>query len=237
MKIGIVAFTVTAITCVVVVIASAARPNVTLPADRTAPLRYVALGDSTVAGVGATTQQNTYVGRLHARLREIYPASEVINLGVPGATSADLVREQAGLAVAYAPELVTLSVGPNDITQRVPRPQYERNLDALFRRLRVETTAVIVATLLPDLGITPRFERAPEREAVSGASRAFNDVLRRQARAWGVTLVDLHEPSQAEVPRNRGLVAADGYHPSDAGYARWADLMWAAIVPLVPAAR
>jgi lysophospholipase L1-like esterase len=25
------------------------------------------------------------------------------------------------------------------------------------------------------------------------------------------------------------LIGADGYHPSDEGYARWAELMWAAI--------
>lgn len=235
MKLARVALVLTAATCAAFVLAASAATDATLPADRNAPVRYVALGDSTVAGVGATSHQTSYVGRLHTRLLAIYPASEVINLGVPGATSADVVRAQAGLAVAYAPELITLSVGPNDITQRVPLAEYERNVDALFRRLRVETTAVIVATLLPDLGITPRFQRSPERAAVSRASLAFNDVLRRQARAWNVTLVDLHRPSQAEVPQNRSLVAADGYHPSDAGYARWAELMWAVIAPLVPA--
>ena len=38
-----------------------------LPADRAAEVVYVALGDSTVEGVGATTAGNNYVGRLDAR--------------------------------------------------------------------------------------------------------------------------------------------------------------------------
>jgi lysophospholipase L1-like esterase len=58
---------------------------------------------------------------------------------------------------------------------------------------------------------------------------AFNDVLDRQARAHGAEVVDLYGPSRAEVPRRPELIAADRYHPSDAGYARWAELMWAGI--------
>ena len=39
-------------------------------------------------------------------------------------------------------------------------------------------------------------------------------------------VVDLFAASRDEVPRHPELVAGDGYHPSDAGYARWAELMW-----------
>ena len=90
----------------------------------------------------------------------------------------------------------------------------------------------MVATLLPDLGVTPRFRDSPERDAVARRSVEFNAVLRRLAKAHGVALVDLYEPSQAEVPRRPDLVAADGYHPSDTGYARWAELVWQVIAPL-----
>jgi lysophospholipase L1-like esterase len=41
--------------------------------------------------------------------------------------------------------------------------------------------------------------------------------------------VDLYSASRQEVPRRPELIGADGYHPSDEGYARWAELMWAAI--------
>src|SRR2546425_9587532 len=41
-----------------------------LPADRSAAVLYVALGDSTVEGVGATRPDRTYVSRLHERSEE-----------------------------------------------------------------------------------------------------------------------------------------------------------------------
>ena len=49
------------------------------------------------------------------------------------------------------------------------------------------------------------------------------------AHAHGAEIVDLYSASRQEVPRRPELIGADGYHPSDEGYARWADLMWAAI--------
>ena len=55
-----------------------------LPADRNQPVRSVALGDSTVYGVGASGPKYTYASRLHARLREVYPAAVLTNLGVSG---------------------------------------------------------------------------------------------------------------------------------------------------------
>src|SRR6185436_15149076 len=107
------------------------------------------------------------------------------------------------------PDLATLSVGPNDITGRIGADTFEKNVDTIFRTLRARPETVVVATLLPDLGVTPRFRDSPEREAVSRRSDEFNGVLRRLAKAHGVVLVDLYEPSRAEVPRRPELVAGD----------------------------
>src|SRR5262249_12585095 len=57
----------------------------------------------------------------------------------------------------------------------------------------------------------------------------FNDALRRQATAVGAEVVDLYEVSRDELPRRPELVGRDGYHPSDVGYERWAELMWQGI--------
>ncbi|MBA2254674.1 MAG: SGNH/GDSL hydrolase family protein, partial [Chloroflexi bacterium] len=135
----------------------------TLPRDREAELVYVALGDSTVAGVGASRPELNYVGRLHARLRDLYPRARLANLGIPGATAADVVREELPRALALGPRLVTLSVGPNDITQERDVGQYEGDLDTIFGALARETPAVAVVNLLPDLALAPRF--SPEEKA------------------------------------------------------------------------
>jgi acyl-CoA thioesterase-1 len=200
-----------------------------LPADRGQPVIYVALGDSTVAGVGALHPGANYVSRLFERLAAVYPRAAVVNLGVSGATAADVLEEQLPRALGLRPDLVTLSIGPNDITRGRSPAEYERDLAQILRALARRTRAVVVVNLIPDLTVTPRFrdkEAAPE---VGRRVRLFNEALGRQARAVGARVVDLYARSQEEVPRRPALLSADGYHPSDEGYARWAELMWDAL--------
>src|SRR5829696_142453 len=79
----------------------------------TGPIVYVALGDSTGAGVGA--REGGYVKRLFDRIVERRPESKLSNLCVSGATTADVVRGQLERAVAMNPDLVTVGIGINDI--------------------------------------------------------------------------------------------------------------------------
>lgn len=202
-----------------------------LPADRGASVLYVALGDSTVEGVGASRPEASYVARLHRRLRAVYPGARVVNLGVAGARSSDVLNGQLRRALELGPDLVTISVGPNDITGGVGAGDFEINLERILAALTRETRAVVVVNLLPDLAVTPRFAASPARETVGRLTAEFNAVLRRAGRAHGAALVDLYEASRREVPRRPELVAGDGYHPSDAGYALWAELMWRGVQP------
>jgi len=201
----------------------------TLPPDRGAAVVYVALGDSTVEGVGATSPELNYVSLLYARLRAVYPGARFANLGGGGATSADVLLRQLDRAIEQRPQLVTLSIGPNDITTRVPADVYEKNLETIIGRLRHETAAVVVVNSIPDLTVTPRFRRSRARETVGQLTMIFNEALERQVRAHGAEMVDLYTTSRREVPLRPELIGKDGYHPSDAGYARWAELMWSGI--------
>lgn len=205
-----------------------------LPANRDAPIVYVALGDSTVEGEGATSQATTYVSHLAARLRDVYPRVSAVNLGVGGAKSADVLSGQLWRAIALRPTLVTISIGPNDITGRVAVGEYERTMDAILARL-AESGAVVVVNLLPDLAVTPRFRGRAAEAAVGRLTVEFNAALARAGGRHGAELVDLYGPSRAEVPSRPELIGADGYHPSDLGYARWAQLMWEGVVRRIPA--
>ena len=111
----------------------------------------------------------------------------------------------------------------------MPVREYERNVETILGRLTRETSAVVVVNLLPDLAVTPRFHGPATRGTVAGLTVRFNDALARLARQYGVEVVDLYQPSRMEIPRHPELVAADGYHPSDRGYERWAELVWAGV--------
>jgi acyl-CoA thioesterase-1 len=200
-----------------------------LPAEPAASVLYVALGDSTVEGVGASSPARNYVGRLHERLRAVYPRARLMNLGVGGATAAGVLSRQLPRALELQPDLVTLSVGPNDITGKRDLGSYARDIDTILRTLTRRTSAVVVVNLIPDLTVTPRFRGKEIEPRVRQRVVAFNEVLARQAREYGAEVVDLYAASQREVPSRPDLIGPDRYHPSDEGYERWAELMWPGI--------
>jgi lysophospholipase L1-like esterase len=205
-----------------------------LPAPSTPGVVYVALGDSTVQGIGATSADTTYPGIITARLRGIYPDARLENFGVAGAVAHDVASGQLERAVALQPALVTLSVGPNDVTGSFSADDYARSIDTIFRTLAERTSAVVVVNLLPDLALTPRYAKSPQRKKIVRRALEVNAILKRAAAVWNAQLVDLHDASRREVSGHPELFASDGYHPSDAGYARWADLMWHGIARRLP---
>jgi lysophospholipase L1-like esterase len=200
-----------------------------LPADPGAPLVYVALGDSTVEGVGASDASHTYVAQLHRRLTAEYARARVMNLGVGGATAAGARARQLPRALEAKPDLVTLSVGPNDITAKRDGTAYARDVEAILDGLARRTRAVVVVNLIPDLTVTPRFKGTEAEPVVRQRVVEFNAILAARARAHGAEIVDLYTASQQEVPARPQLVGPDRYHPSDEGYARWAELMWSGV--------
>jgi lysophospholipase L1-like esterase len=200
-----------------------------LPAEPAASVLYVALGDSTVEGVGASSPARNYVGQLHERLSAVYPRVRVVNLGVGGATASRVLSRQLPRAIKLRPDLVTLSVGPNDITGKRDLESYARDIDAILRILTGQTGAVVVVNLIPDLTVTPRFRGTEIEARLRERVVAFNEILALQARGYGAEVVDLYSASQHEVPSRPDLIGPDRYHPSDDGYARWAELMWTGI--------
>src|SRR5688500_11336764 len=95
----------------------AAKSSPVMTTTITGPVRYVALGDSTGAGVGA--RNGGYVARLFSRIEAVRSGSTLTNLCVSGATSADVLNRQLERGVAANPNLVTLGIGINEIGRGV----------------------------------------------------------------------------------------------------------------------
>jgi len=192
----------------------------------TGPIIYVALGDSTGAGVGA--RDGGYVARLFKRIVERRPESTLSNLCVSGATTADVLRGQLARAVALNPNLVTVGIGVNDIGHGLSLEQFSKNFDEILSTLKEKTTAQIVVTNLPDVSSAPRIPNVMRGEYQRQIIQ-FSQRLEEIAKRHGVTIFDIYAITKDELPSHPEYFSSDGFHPSDAGYELWATQMWPTI--------
>jgi lysophospholipase L1-like esterase len=193
---------------------------------QTGPIVYVALGDSTGAGLGAV--DGGYVMRLFKRVLEQRPGSQLANLCVSGATTADLLRGQLDNGVSKNPQLVTVGIGINDIGHAVTVEQFAENYDRILGTLRDKTQAQIVVTNLPDVSSAPMIP-ATLRDQYHQQIVTFNQKLEEIAGKHGVTVFDIYSVTTRELPSHPEYFSRDGFHPSDAGYELWAIEMWPTI--------
>lgn len=201
----------------------ASNPNNRLSDSMTGPIKYLALGDSTGAGVGA--RDGGYVARLFNRIVALRPGSEVTNLCVSGATTGDVLRAQLERGLRSDPHLITLGIGINDIGHGVSLEQFSKNYEELLSRLRTDTKAAIVVTNIPDISSAPRIPPSARQE-YHQLIVAFNQKLGEIASRHQVSLFDIYAVTHAQLASHPEFFSADGFHPSDEGYQFWAEQMW-----------
>ncbi len=195
--------------------------------------RYVALGDSTAVGVGAESGGG-YPERLWQRLRATGVHAGLLNLGVSGATSADVLRGQTSKASAAKAQLVTVGIGTNDLWRGVSPDALGANVRAILQAVSAPGTRVVVSNVI-DLALTPIAQQALpflqlSPDLLRGRVDAFNaQIARAAADVQGVHLFDLHAALRQQ--QSPEYFSPDGFHPSGAGYARWAELLWPLAAP------
>lgn len=193
---------------------------------KTGPIVYVALGDSTGAGVGAV--DGGYVLRLHQRILRNRPGSQLSNLCVSGATTADVLQAQLNKGLEKNPQLVTLGIGINDIGHGVPLERFTQNYDRILSTLKEKTQARIVVTNIPDISSAPVVPLSMRRQ-YHQQIQTFNERLEEIANRRGVTIFDIYSITTRDLPDHPEYFSRDGFHPSDMGYELWAVEMWPTI--------
>jgi acyl-CoA thioesterase I len=192
----------------------------------TEPIEYVALGDSTGAGVGA--KDGGYVARLFRRIVSHRPGSTLTNLCVSGATTSDVLRGQLDRGVRNDPQLVTLGIGINDIGHGLSLNQFAKNYEEILSRLKSDTKAAIVVTNIPDISSAPRIPPAMRTEYHQQIVE-FNRRLEEIAARHEVTIFDVYTITHEHLPSHPEFFSNDGFHPSDKGYEFWGEQMWPTI--------
>ncbi len=162
---------------------------------------WVVLGDSMSQGIGASAPDRGWVGALRARLPH-----RVVNLSVSGGLIRDVIDRQlpALRSLPVVPDLVTVMIGSNDLFNR-----RQRHL--------VEAHAAELVAELPDGAVVASLPQ-PRR-----AARAFNEAVTATGR---FRLAEFRDP---RLRSWSGRLAADRFHPNDAGYAAMAQIMAEAV--------
>ncbi|MCU1536630.1 MAG: lipolytic protein family [Humibacillus sp.] len=197
------------------------------------PVRFLVLGDSTAAGLGAGHPRETIGATIANGVAAFSGRSvEVTNVAVVGAESPGLEAQlDRGLRELPSPDVALVLIGANDVTHRIDRAVAVRHLEMVVRRL-VEAGAEVVVGTCPDLGAVEPVPQ-PLRWLARRWSRdlaAAQTVAVVEAGGRAVSIGDLLGAAFSADPKT--LFSEDRFHPSSAGYARVA----AALLPSVCAA-
>jgi lysophospholipase L1-like esterase len=185
--------------------------------------KYVALGDSLTAGRDDFGPGSTRIGWAH-RLAGLLTARTAVpcaltNLAYDGAGVAAVLERQLPSVARLAPDLVSVTVGMNDIRE----PAFSEEIFAAgLGRLLDGLTATGATTLtctLPDISAIMPLQAdlvAVARQRIRRAS----DIIREQAAGRGVLCLDAWAMPAAADPE---LFGPDRIHPNASGHQLMAD--------------
>jgi len=195
-------------------------------------VRYLALGDSFTIGTG-TTPDRSFPAVLGGAWWEAGIECDLRNPAVNGYTTEDLIRDELPLVEAFAPDLVTVLIGANDIVAALreragvtgaAEDRYRRQLRRIFERIAAGAPAArLFALPQPDWSLTPGGSSFGAPAMLARSIERFNEIVREECERAGGTYIDIF-PLMREQMRT-GMTAPDGLHPSADAYAQWADAL------------
>ena len=176
--------------------------------------RVLLVGDSTGVGVGADRPEQTLTGLLSARFERV----SFINRCVSGARVADVCMQVDAIVRAQEHfDLVLVLAGGNDLIRMTPHASLRVDARRLARGLhRIARHALWIGC---GVGRSPRL-LPPLSWWAGRRSQATTQLLAAEAVAAGIEFIDFASQAHDRVfARQPALYfAADGVHPSAAGY-------------------
>lgn len=171
------------------------------------------LGDSSAAGVGVAEQSQALAGYLPRALAQRAGVRVQWRLlARSGLTSAQCLEQLESSAPIVA-DVAVVVLGVNDIVDQVPSHRAVAAREAIANRLRNgHGVAHVVVAPLPPVQHFPALPQPLRWVAGQDAKRHDAAVA-----AWASTRDDVsHVP--IDLPLNRSLMAADGFHPGEPVY-------------------
>lgn len=185
------------------------------------PLRLIALGESTVAGVGARTHESALTGQLAFALRR--KTNRGVNWMVvarSGINARDCRLELVPKLRGLNADVVAIALGVNDSIEFHSARRWASDIERLIDSVRAEVgDALVLLSGVPPLNYFPAL---PQPLSFVLGSRSASLERATVVLAKKLTGV-VHLPFSMERDRCGDLFCADGFHPSELGYKEWAD--------------
>lgn len=143
-----------------------------------------------------------------------FPDAEVVNLGVNGDTTEELLERLQGV-IDEAPDVAVLMIGTNDLAWRRTVEQIVRNVESVLWRLRSE---------LPDAKIVVQ-SVLPRSEEYADRVKEINIHLRQFAPTVKAEWIDLGPVFADDDGVLREDFSADRLHLNEHGYSVWVDAL------------
>lgn len=179
---------------------------------------FVALGDSLTAGKGDAGPDGRPVGWAQ-RLADVLSVRTAVrcaltNLAEDRATVGTVLKEQLPKAAPAEPDLVSVTVGMNDIRARgFDEMTFKSELGQLLEGLAVTKAKVLTCTLPNIAAIMPL---PPElTEIARERMRMASDIIREQAESYGAVCLDAWSLPGLTDPE---LYSPDRMHPNGKGH-------------------
>lgn len=176
------------------------------------------LGESTVAGVGASSPAHTLAGNFHRLLGESYQIETIGKKGlrVKEALELYLHHRQAQTRKSNG---VILFLGANDCFLLTSPDAFKKEVESLIHQIQMTTSAQwIYLAAIPPVHLFPAFSKRMQ---------GFLQVQRNYLQTELEKIAESHpEVIYQEIPMDLQpeFFSADGVHPSDLGYQKIAEL-------------
>jgi acyl-CoA thioesterase-1 len=180
-------------------------------------LRIVAFGSSSTEGIGASSPAAAYPSQLQADLTRLLQARGhviVMNRGIGGEDADDMAKRLASV-IAERPDLIIWQIGSNDPLRGVPIDRFVQETMAGIQQIR--DAHIDVMLMEPQLCLK-----------LSGAhsSRQYRHALRAIGEGMGVPVIRRYDLMHAWLDQHvltpEQMLAPDGLHMADGGYAKLA---------------
>jgi lysophospholipase L1-like esterase len=189
------------------------------------PVRIIAFGSSSTEGVGASSPAASYPSRLQDALTTAWAPKQqvvVLNRGIGGEDADDMAR-RLPMVIAEHPDLIIWQTGSNDPLRGLPLDRFVQQTIAGVQEIRAAHIDLML--------MEPQLCRALDGKPVS---ISYRDALRGIGAGMDVPVIRRYDMMRGwladGVLTMTQMLAPDGLHMADGGYAKLADAIAADIL-------